>query len=76
MATLVSASANNLSLIAVDVTFLPSRPPNGESFTVIVTDIVGGSIGVEASGSVTEGSQIVSATEVLVKPAIQIISPA
>ena len=47
IATLVSASAKSLFLITVDVTFLPSVPANGESFTIIVTDIVGGSIGVE-----------------------------
>ena len=62
--------------MTVEVTFLPSRPPKGESLTVMVTDMVGGSIGVEARGSDTLVSQIVSATEALVKPAIQIISPA
>ncbi len=63
MATFVSASAYNRSLITVDVTFLPSRPDNGESFTVIVIDIVGGSIGVDDIGWLTSGLQIVSATD-------------
>ena len=75
MATFVSASANNLSLITVDVTFLPSRPASGESFTVIVIDMVGGSMGVEAIGSVTSRLQIVSATEASANPAIHIMSP-
>ncbi len=76
IATLVSASARRRSLIKVDVTFLPSRPASGESLTDIVTDIVGGSIGVDSSGFVTEGEHIVSDTAALLKPAIQIISPA
>ncbi len=76
MATLLSASFINLSRITVEVTFFPSFPANGESFTVIVTDIVGGSIGVDCNGSVTDGSQIVSATEASDKPAIHTISPA
>ena len=38
--------------------------------------MVGGSMGVETSGSVTSGLHIVSATDVTAKPAIQIISPA
>ena len=37
IATFDSASANNLSLIFVDVTSLPSVPEKGELFTVIVT---------------------------------------
>ena len=76
MATLVSTSASSLSRITVEVTFLPSCPAKGLSFTVMVTDIVGGSIGVEASASVMLGSPIVSATEALVRPAIHIKSPA
>src|SRR3989338_5090664 len=60
----------------LDVSFLPSLPARGESFTVIETAIVGGSIGVAGTGSVKEVSQIVSATEASVIPAIQIISPA
>ena len=47
IATFTSASAKRRSLIKVDVTFEPSRPASGESFTVIVTAIVGGSIGVD-----------------------------
>ena len=76
IATLVSASAKSLSRITVDVTFLPSRPAKGESFTIIVTDMVGGSIGVANNGVVTSGEQIVSATDVLAKPAMQMMSPA
>ena len=76
IATLVSASAKSLSRMTVDVTFLPSRPAKGESFTMIVTDMVGGSIGVASNGVVTSGEQIVSATDVLAKPAMQMMSPA
>ena len=45
-------------------------------FTVIVIDIVGGSIGVDASGLITLGSHIVSETDASFNPAIQIMSPA
>ena len=76
IATLVSASANKRSRITVEVTFLPSRPARGESFTVMLTDMVGGSIGVERNGSVTAGTQMVSDTELFVRPAIQTMSPA
>ena len=37
----------------VEVTFLPSFPAKGLSLTVMVTDIVGGSTGVERNASVT-----------------------
>ena len=74
--TLVSASSINLLRIIVEVTFVPSNPANGEVFTVIVIDIVGGSIGVDFKGVKIEVSQIVSATDACFKPAIQIISPA
>ena len=76
IATFVSASAISLSLITVEVTLSPSVPPKGESLTVIVTDIVGGSIGVELKGSFISGSQIVSATDVSFRPARQTKSPA
>ena len=55
---------------------LPSNPASGDVLTVIVIDIVGGSIGVDLSGVKTEGSLIVSDTEASFNPAIQIISPA
>ena len=61
--------------MTVEVTFFPSLPAKGESLTVIVTDIVGGSIGVDFKGVVTLVLQIVSATEAFVKPAMQMISP-
>ena len=76
MATFVSASANRRSRMTVEVTFLPSLPANGLSLTVMVTDIVGGSTGEDASAVSTSGSQIVSATDALVSPAMQIRSPA
>ena len=62
--------------MAVDVTFFPSKPAKGESFTNIVIDIVGGSIGVDLIGIDTSESHIVSATDVFVRPAMHIISPA
>ena len=58
------------------VSFLPSVPARGEVFTVILIDIVGGSIGVAAIGLLTSRSQIVSATFAFSKPAIMTISPA
>ena len=58
------------------VNFFPSVPAKGELFTVIVIDIVGGSIGVALIGSLTSKSQIVSATFAFSKPAIITISPA
>ena len=58
------------------VSFLPSVPAKGEVFTVIVMDIVGGSIGVASIGSFTSRSHIVSATLAFSKPAITTISPA
>ena len=76
IATLVSASFNNLCLISVEVTLSPSRPANGDEFTEIFTDIVGGSMGVDFKGILFDGSVIVSDTDVNLRPAIQIISPA
>ena len=48
----------------------------GESLTVIVIDMVGGSIGVDLIGVSLISLHIVSDTDVSAKPAIQIISPA
>ena len=76
IATLVSDSAISLSLIMFEVTFLPSWPAKGELLTVIVIDIVGGSIGVDLMGLLIDKCEIVSATEHFVNPAMQIISPA
>ncbi len=76
MATLVSASARRRSRIMVEVTFLPSRPASGLSLTMIVTDMVGGSIGVDCIGASSPDAPMVSETEALVRPAIQTISPA
>ena len=58
------------------VNFLPSVPASGELLTLIVIDMVGGSIGVACIGSVTSRSQIVSATLAFSRPAIITISPA
>ena len=55
---------------------MPSVPASGELLTVIVIDIVGGSIGVAGIGSLTSKSQIVSATFAFSNPAITTISPA
>jgi hypothetical protein len=48
----------------------------GEVLTVIVIDIVGGSIGVAGIGSLTSKSHIVSATFAFSNPAITTMSPA
>ena len=48
----------------------------GEEFTLILIDIVGGSIGVLGNGVSTDTSQIVSATVAWVSPATITISPA
>ena len=58
------------------VNFFPSVPAKGELLTVIVIDIVGGSIGVAGIGVVTSKSQIVSATFAFSSPAITTMSPA
>ena len=75
IATFVSASAIKRFLIKVEVTFFPSVPAKGESLTIILIDIVGGSIGVDLIGVFTSGEQIVSATDETERPAIQTISP-
>jgi len=59
-----------------EVTFEPSVPARGESFTPIVIAIVGGSIGVDLIGSVIEVSQRVSETDAFSSPAIETMSPA
>ena len=59
-----------------DVTLLPSRPASGLSLTEKVIAKVGGSIGSAASGVVTSGAQIVSATVVCASPATAMMSPA
>ncbi len=59
-----------------DVTLVPSRPAIGESLTAKRIDKVGGSIGCAWSGSVTAGSAIVLATVAVVRPAIEMMSPA
>jgi len=64
IATLPSASRNRRSPIMRDVTLVPSRPASGLSLTENVIASVGGSIGSAASGIVTSGAQIVSATVV------------
>ena len=64
IATLPSASRNRRSPIMRDVTLVPSRPASGLSLTEKVIANVGGSIGSAASGVVTSGEQIVSATVV------------
>ena len=75
IATFVSASAIKRFLINVEVTFFPSVPAKGESLTIILIDIVGGSMGVDLIGVFTSGEQIVSATDETERPAIQTISP-
>ena len=51
-------------------------PARGDVFTVIVIDIVGGSMGVAAIGSLTSRSHMVSATLAFSNPATTTISPA
>ena len=55
MATLPSASRSRRSRMTRDCTLSPSRPASGPSLMRKVTDRVGGSIGLDGSGSVTEG---------------------
>lgn len=54
----------------------PSRPASGESLTLTVIAMVGGSIGRAFNGSVTDWSHRVSATLAVVRPAMEMISPA
>jgi len=75
-ATLPSASRNRRSRIMRLVTLSPSVPASGELLTMNDIDTVGGSIGCAVSGVSTEGSQNVSATVPLVRPAMATMSPA
>ena len=59
-----------------EVTLSPSVPASGELLTMNDIDTVGGSIGCATSGVSTEGSQNVSATVPLVRPAMATMSPA
>ena len=58
------------------VTLSPSVPARGELLTMKDIDTVGGSIGCAGSGVSTMGSQNVSATVPLVRPAMATMSPA
>ena len=58
------------------VTLSPSRPASGLSLTEKVMASVGGSIGWAGRALSTAGSQMVSATVVLVRPAMATMSPA
>ncbi len=76
MATFDSASRSSRSRIMRLVTLVPSRPASGLSLTAKRIDRVGGSIGWACSGSVTEGTAMVLDTVVVVRPAIETMSPA
>ena len=58
------------------VTFEPSRPAIGESFTAKRIDSVGGSIGCAWIGVLTEVSAMVFDTVATVRPASEMMSPA
>lgn len=73
--TLFSSSLLSRSSTCVPVTYLPSRPPSGESLGPNVMASVGGSIGCVGSGSLTSGAATVSATPA-VSPATHTMSPA
>ena len=75
-ATLPSASRSRRSRIMRLVTLSPSVPASGELLTMNDIETVGGSIGCASSGVSTEGSQKVSATVPLVRPAMATMSPA
>ena len=75
-ATLKSSSRSRRSLILRVVTYLPSRPANGESLTWKVMLIVGSSTDRGVIASTFSGSQIVSEILSLSMPEIQTISPA
>ena len=73
--TFVSTSLNSLSRILREVTYLPSLPANGESFTIKFILIVGSSIFTKGSGSICSGSHAVSPMFKSGTPATQIRSP-
>src|SRR5699024_1918336 len=75
LVTFVSTSLNNLSLRLRLVTYLPSLPANGESFTMKFMLMVGSSILTNGSGSTQFGSQIVSPILRSGMPATHTISP-
>jgi hypothetical protein len=58
------------------VTYLPSRPANGPSFTLKTIDIVGSSTLMRGSANGAAGSAIVSPMPISSAPAMQTISPA
>ena len=68
IATFVSASAYKRSFMTVDVSFVPSCPAKGESLTLIVIAIVGGSTVVELISVVNSDAAIVSETEAFSSP--------
>ena len=76
IATLVSASLSNRSLIIRDWTFFPSLPAIGLSLIPNVTEIVGGSMGCAGIAFVISTSHKVSETVALDIPAIVTMSPA
>ncbi len=75
-ATLPSASRIRRSRMTRLCTFEPSVPASGPSLMRKLMVSVGGSMGWAAMGSVTAGSQMVSATVALVRPAMEMMSPA
>ena len=73
--TLVSTSLKSLSRRLREVTYLPSFPANGESFTIKFIEMVGSSIFTNGSGSMQLGSHAVSPILRSAIPAIHTISP-
>ncbi len=69
-------SAFNLSSILFEVTYFPSVPASGESFTEKVTLSVGSSICIGSSGIGLFGSHKESPTSIVSNPATATISPA
>ena len=59
-----------------EVTYFPSRPAKGESFTEIVISIVGSEILTNGSGSIASGTQMVSPMVMSAMPDSAMILPA
>ena len=76
IATLDSASRSRRSRITRDCTLVPSRPASGESLTLTVMEMVGGSIGCAGKASVSSMAHKVSATVAFDRPAMATMSPA
>ena len=72
---MTSSSFSSLSLMCLDVTYLPTLPANGEVFTMKFMESVGSSISMVPSESGLSGSHMVSPIEMSDMPDTTTMSP-